>query len=114
MEGVQSAAQLTSWLDSGRTLFLIIHFLGIALFAYIIAKRLVPLRRAARDLRFDRPVARLRNVLKFWLAQWKHPRYRAAGTLHLFIFAGFILLVLRAFTVLIEGVSKSFVMPGLS
>jgi Fe-S oxidoreductase len=111
---VESASQLTSWLDSGRTLFLIIHFLGIALFAYIIAKRLMPLRRAAPDRRFDRPVARLGNVLRFWLGQWKHPRYRAAGTLHLFIFAGFILLVLRAFTVLIEGVSENFVMPGLS
>jgi len=53
-------------------------------------------------------------VLKFWLGQWKHPRYRVAGTLHILIFAGFILLAMRAFTVLIVGVSQNFVMPGLS
>lgn len=114
MEGMHEASELTSWLDSGRTLFLIIHFLGIACFAYIIAKRLVPLRRAQRDLRFDRPLARIRTVLKYWFGQWKHPRYRTAGTIHILIFAGFILLVLRAFTVLIVGMSENFVMPGLS
>ena len=114
MEGLQSTSQVTSWLESGRTLFLIIHFLGVACFAYIVAKRLAPLLRAERDFRFDRPFARLGTVLKFWLGQWKHPRYRIAGTIHILIFAGFILLVARAFTVLIVGVSENFVMPGLS
>jgi Fe-S oxidoreductase len=114
MEGMQSASQLTPWLESGRTLFLVIHFLGIACFAYIIAKRLAPLLRAQRDPRFDRPWARMGTVLKFWLGQRKHPRYLAAGIIHILIFAGFIILVLRAFTVLIAGVSEGFVMPGLS
>jgi Fe-S oxidoreductase len=53
-------------------------------------------------------------VLKFWLGQWKHPRYRAAGTLHILIFAGFVVLAIRAFSVLAAGVSANFVMPGLS
>ncbi len=66
------------------------------------------------DPRFDRPLARLGRVFKFWLGQWKHPRYRFAGTLHIVIFAGFLLLAARAFTVLIVGVSPTFVMPGLS
>jgi Fe-S oxidoreductase len=114
MEGVQSAYQLTSSLESGRNLFLIIHFLGIACFAYIAARRLAPLLRAEQDLRFDRPFARIGTVLKFWFGQWKHPRYRIAGFIHIFIFAGFILLVPRAFSVLIAGVSGNFVMPGLS
>ena len=51
---------------------------------------------------------------KFWLGQWKHPRYRIAGIIHILIFAGFIVLVMRAFSVLILGVSENFVMPGLS
>ncbi|HYA23631.1 MAG TPA: (Fe-S)-binding protein, partial [Terriglobales bacterium] len=42
------------------------------------------------------------------------PRYRFAGTIHILIFAGFILLATRAFTLLIQGVSPDFVMPGLS
>jgi Fe-S oxidoreductase len=114
MEGIQSNAQLAFWLSRGQILFLFIHVLGIGCFAYIVAKRLVPLFRAAPDLRFDRPWARVQNVLKFWLGQWKHPRYKLAGTLHILIFAGFILLALRAFTVLIVGVSENFAMPGLS
>ncbi len=113
MVGAQSATQLTSWLIPGQTLFLTIHLLGVVGFSYIVARRLVPLVRANRDFRFDQPWARLERVLKFWLGQWKHPRYRAAGILHIFIFAGFIVLAMRAFTTLIVGVSPNFVMPGL-
>jgi hypothetical protein len=104
VEGIQSVSQVTSWLVSGRSLFLVIHILGVACFAYIVARRLIPLLKAERDLRFDQPLKRLERVFKFWLGQWKHPRYKTAGTLHILIFAGFILLAVRAFTVLIVGV----------
>jgi Fe-S oxidoreductase len=114
VEGIFSPSLITDWLVPGRTLFLTIHVLGVACFIYIVAKRLVPLLHAERDLRFDRPLNRMGNVLKFWLGQWKHPRYKFAGTLHILIFTGFILLATRAFTVLILGVSPNFVMPGLS
>ncbi len=99
---------------SGRNLFLAIHVLGIACFFYIAGGRLVPLVRARSDPRFDHPLARLGKVLQFWLTQWKHPRYKFAGTLHILIFAGFILLAARAFSLLIVGLSRDFVMPGLS
>ena len=114
MVDIQSASQMTSWLVAGRTLFLTVHLLGVLLFAYIVTMRLVPLLRAQRDFRFDQPLVRLGRVLKYWLGQWKHPRYRTAGTLHIFIFAGFITLAIRAFSVLIVGVSYNFVMPGLA
>ncbi len=104
----------TSYLAQGRTLFLLIHWIGNLSFAYIVARRLQPLLRAQRDPRFDRPLARLGNVAKFWFGQWKHPRYRLAGSLHILIFAGFLLLAMRAFTVLIVGVSPNFAMPGLT
>ena len=112
--GNYSPAQIAEWLVPGRNLFLTIHALGVACFIYIVAKRLVPLLRAESDPRFDQPLVRLQRVLKFWLGQWKHPRYRFAGTIHILIFAGFILLAARAFTTLIVGVSETFVMPGLS
>ncbi len=114
MVGIQSAADVTSRLVTGRELFLIIHILGVLCFAYIVAKRLVPMLRGQRDLRFDQPWARLGRVFTFWLGQRKHPRYKTAGILHIFIFAGFIVLAMRAFTTLIVGVSQDFVMPGLS
>jgi Fe-S oxidoreductase len=112
--GHYSPAQIADWLVPGRNLFLTIHVLGVACFAYIVAKRVAPLTRAQRDFRFDRPLTRLGNVLKFWFGQWKHPRYKFAGTVHILIFTGFLLLAARAFTVLLVGVSENFVMPGLS
>ncbi|MGB8063953.1 MAG: (Fe-S)-binding protein [Candidatus Sulfotelmatobacter sp.] len=114
MVGIYSSAQITDWLIPGRTLFLTIHVVGLACFSYIVARRLLPLVRAQCDFRFDRPLTRAARVLKFWLGQWKHPRYKFAGTIHILIFAGFILLAARAFSVLIVGVSENFVMPGLS
>ena len=111
---MESAAQISSWLDAGLSLFVLIHVLGIVCFAYIVARRLTPLARAERDFRFDQPLARLRQVGKYWFGQWKHPRYRTAGILHILIFSGFILLAVRAFTVLIVGVKPDFVMPGVS
>jgi Fe-S oxidoreductase len=114
VEGLKTAPHLAYGLMSGWTLFLIIHIAGIACFAYIVARRLAPLFRAERDFRLDRPGTRLGRVLKFWLGQWKHPRYKTAGILHILVFAGFILLAMRAFTVLIVGVFPRFVMPGLA
>jgi hypothetical protein len=109
-----SPAQATYWLISGRLLFLVMHILGLACFAYIISKRLVPLIRAQGDPRFDHPWSRLGRVGKYWLAQWRHPRYKSAGIIHILIFTGFIVLATRAFSLLILGVSDGFVMPGFS
>ncbi len=93
-------------------LFLVIQLLGLACFAYIVAKRVAPLIRAECDLRLDRPWLRVQKLLKFWFGQWKHPRYRVAGTLHLCIFAGFIILATRAFYLLIFGLSNDFAAAG--
>jgi Fe-S oxidoreductase len=107
MESGQAASQLNSWLGSGYGLFLIIHFAGLACFGYIVWRRLIPLLRAERDCRFDHPLARLGKVGKYWFGQWKHPRYRTAGVLHILIFIGFILLVIRSFSTLLVGISQS-------
>lgn len=114
MDDSELTSQLAKWLAPGEVLFLFIHILGVLCFAYIIARRLAPLLRAQKDSRLDHPLMRAVNVAKYWFGQWKHPRYKLAGTLHILIFAGFILLAMRAFTVLIVGVSYDFVMPGLS
>ena len=114
MVGPSSPTQTQEWLVMGRGLFMAIHVIGVLCFAYIVAKRLVPLVRAERDLRFDHPLIRVGRVFKFWLGQWKHPRYKFAGIIHILIFTGFILLATRAFSVLIVGVNQGFVMPGMS
>ena len=107
---IPSPAQVTYWFIPGHVLFPIIHLLGLACFSYIVARRLLPLLRGQRDLRFDQPRVRIARVMKYWLGQWKHPRYRFAGTVHIFIFAGFILLATRAFS-LILGLSDRFALP---
>jgi len=112
--GPSLPTHLHEWLGMARSLCLTVHVLGILCFVYIVAKRLVPLVRAERDLRFDHPLTRMGRVFKFWLGQWRHPRYKFAGTIHILIFSGFILLAARAFFVLIVGVNQDFVMPGLS
>ncbi len=114
MDGFPSPAQATYWLIAGRQLFLAIHVLGLACFAYIVWRRMLPLLRAERDLRFDRPLVRLQRVLKYWLGQWKQPRYPGAGLMHILIFTGFIILATRAFSLLLSGTSDGFVMPGFS
>ncbi len=114
VEAIQSPAQATYWLIQGRILFLFLHLLGTACFAYIVAQRLRPLLRGQRDFRFDRPLVRLGKVLQFWLGQWKHPRYRTAGIMHVLIFAGFIILAARAFSLLVLGVAGDSAVPGSS
>jgi len=114
LEAIQVPVQATYWLFSTPVLFLVIHVLGVGCFCYIITKRMTPLIRGERDFRFDRPFTRARRVLQFWLGQWKHPRYPTAGIIHIFIFAGFLLLAIRAFALLILGFSDNFAIPGFS
>jgi len=114
VEGFPSPAQATYWFIQGWLLFLIIHVVGVACFAYIVWRRLIPLSRAERDPRFDQPLVRLQRVAKYWLGQWKQPRYRGAGVMHILIFAGFIILATRAFSLLLSGTWDGFVMPGFS
>jgi Fe-S oxidoreductase len=112
MESSSAASFVSSCLEPGRHLFVLVHLIGVASFTYIAWRRFMPLVRAQADPRFDRPLARLVNVAKFWFGQWKHPRYPGAGILHILIFSGFILLVFRSFSTLLVGVVPSLAEPN--
>ena len=114
VEVIDSPAQATYFLVQGRVLFSIIPLLGIACFAYIMAKRVAPLLQSAPDFRFDQISLRLTRSLKYWLAQWKQPRYLLAGVLHIIVFTGFLVLSVRSISLVVLGISGQFVMPGLS
>ncbi|MFP4452171.1 MAG: (Fe-S)-binding protein [Desulfobacterales bacterium] len=92
----------------------LIPIVAVALFAYIIAKRLAPIVRARPDYRFDRPAQRVFQVIKIWLAQWKHPRYMTAGVIHIVIFFGFLILSVRSLEMVMKGIAEGFVFPGLN
>lgn len=98
----------------GWALALLIPAVAVAVFAYMIDRRLTPLRRAAPDVRTDRPAERLGRVFRLWLLQWRQPRYMLAGLLHIVIFAGFLCLALRSIQMAVLGVVDGFTIPGLS
>jgi len=112
LEAAHVPAYAPYWVSQAPVVVLLMQILGLACFAYIVAKRVSPLVHAERDLRLDRPWLRVRTLLKYWFGQWKHPRYRVAGTLHLCIFAGFLILATRAFYLLIFGLADDFTAAG--
>jgi len=91
----------------------LIPIAGVALFAYIMAIRIAPLVLAAPDLRFNRLGERIVKVVRIWLLQWRQPRYKTAGIIHIMIFAGFLVLGIRSTSLVIIGISEGFVFPGL-
>ncbi len=91
---------------------LIIPVVGVAVFAYIMAKRMAPLVRALPDERMDRPAKRLAAVLKYYFGQYKHPRYMTAGIIHILLFAGFFIISLRSITLVLLGISEGYHLPG--
>src|ERR1039458_7863299 len=104
-EAVPLPPDATSWFIQGRILFWIVNLLGSACFAYIVAKRMAPLMRAQRDIRFDRPLIRLGRVFQFLVWQGRHPAHLPAGIIHIFLFAGFIVLVIHTVSLLALGTS---------
>jgi len=97
----------------GMFFALVIPIVGVCLFTYIIAQRSKPLVLAAPDERFNNIGARLINVFKIWLGQYRQPRYKTAGILHILIFAGFMILSIRSLSLVVIGISEGFVFPGL-
>ncbi len=65
-------------------------------------RRLRLWRRGAPAMRWDRPLARLGLTLRHALAQGRTARQAYAGTLHLSIFAGFIVLTIATIVVMLD------------
>ena len=82
-----------SWLE---TILMVLIFIGsVYLFAKTIRDRWQLLMLGKPVNRLDQPTARLKQVLKFALAQYRMPEERIHGILHLFIFYGFIVVSIR-------------------
>jgi Fe-S oxidoreductase len=85
----------------------------LAAFAWIASKRLALLRKGAADPRLDRLGERLRALAVIGFGQARQPRYLVAGTLHILVFFGFLVLLFRSLTLLGEGFVAGFALPGL-
>ena len=86
---------------------------AVAVFVLLLGRRLKLLRLAAPDPRLDQIARRIRQMLVVGFGQSRQPRYKVAGTLHILIFFGFLILILRSLTLLGEGFQSGFVLPGL-
>ena len=107
-----SPASATILAIPAQIIYILIPLIGVGIFAYIIGRRVAPLLKAAPDDRFNRIPERIKSVLKIWLAQWRHPRYMLAGVVHIFLFAGFLILGARSTQLVILGFVDGFVLPG--
>jgi Fe-S oxidoreductase len=92
----------------GPTLQLVLLLGALGSFAFILHRRIGLLRRAAPDPRGNRVGERLRALLVLGFGQARQPRYRLAGTLHILIFAGFMILSIRSLTLMGEGFREGF------
>ncbi len=93
-------------------IYILIPLIGVGTFIYIVYRRMIPLRVAAPDNRLDRIPERIRKVARIWLAQWRHPRYLLAGVVHIFLFAGFLILGARSTQLVFVGFAEGFQLPG--
>jgi Fe-S oxidoreductase len=79
-----------------------------AIFAVSAVRRWKLLMVGRPEARFDQVGARVKGVFKYMFAQWKMPKYPAAGYAHMAIFFGFMVLLLRALTLWGRGFFPEF------
>ena len=97
----------------GRLLFGLLVFFAILAFAYSIGRRIRVLLAAAPEPRFDRIGLRIRRMLEYAFVQKRMFRDFYAGLFHIFIFAGFVVLLVRVISLVVEGLIPGFVLlPG--
>ncbi|HXG57677.1 MAG TPA: (Fe-S)-binding protein [Thermoanaerobaculia bacterium] len=92
-------------------LFALIPLTGIGCFTWIMVRRAAPLLRGAPDPRLDHIPQRILLVLKYWLAQWRQPRYFLAGVLHIVVFFGFLILAARSIQLVVLPFAPEFDLP---
>src|SRR5216684_1527162 len=67
----------------------------------------------APEPRFDHVGLRVRKTLEYAFAQKRMFRDLYAGTFHIFLFAGFVVLTVRTIALVVEGLVPGFVLlPG--
>ncbi len=90
--------------------------LGLAFFAFTMARRVLPLLALRGENRLDRAGERVRALLRFGFGQQRlvDPEERKAGVFHVLIFVAFVVLALRTITMFGMGFSRGFHLPLLA
>lgn len=98
----------------GLAVYIFVIATSLAVFAWLIYRRVVILRLAEPQNRFDRPLDRLKNVVTVALGQTKilKKRYLLPGLMHAFIFWGFIAVLINTIHMVGQGFVPNFFLPG--
>ena len=98
---------------SGRVVFGVLVLSAILVFVYSASRRIRLLLALAPEPRFDRIGLRIRKTLEYAFAQKRMFRDLYAGTFHIFLFSGFLVLLVRTISMVLEGLFPGFVLlPG--
>ncbi|MFN2384691.1 MAG: (Fe-S)-binding protein [Thermoanaerobaculia bacterium] len=97
----------------GRLLFGLLVLLATLAFVYSMGRRVRVLFAAAPENRFDRVLRRIGKTLLYAFAQKRMFRDLYAGTFHILLFAGFVVLTVRTIALVVEGLVPGVVLlPG--
>ncbi|MGH9367508.1 MAG: hypothetical protein ACRD3M_07525, partial [Thermoanaerobaculia bacterium] len=97
----------------GTVFFGLLILLSIAAFLFSASRRIRVLLAGAPEPRFDRIGLRLGRTLEYAFAQRLMFRDFYAGLFHIFIFGGFVVLLVRTVELVLQGFFPSFVLlPG--
>ncbi|MGH9442969.1 MAG: (Fe-S)-binding protein [Thermoanaerobaculia bacterium] len=97
----------------GTVLFGLLVGASVAAFLYSASRRFDALAAGKRENRFDRIPTRLWKTFEYAFLQLRMFRDPYAGTFHLMIFAGFVVLAVRTAALVVEGFAPRFeVLPG--
>jgi Fe-S oxidoreductase/nitrate reductase gamma subunit len=97
----------------GRALFGLLILVSIAVFAYSMSRRIRVMLAGEHDDRFRNIGTRIRRTLVFAFGQRRMFRDPYAGFFHILIFSGFLVLLVRTISLVVEGLVPGFVLlPG--
>jgi len=100
---------------SGTLLFGLLLLLSVVAFVFSASRRIRVLAAGAPEPRFDRIPLRIRRTLEYAFAQKRMFRDVYAGTFHILIFSGFVVLTVRTIELVVEGLFPGFVLlPGMA
>ena len=97
----------------GPVFFGLLVLLAIAAFVYSMSRRVRVLLATSPENRFDRIGARIRKTVEYAFLQKRMFRDLYAGVFHIFLFTGFVVLLVRTVALVVEGLVPGFrVLPG--
>ena len=97
----------------GTWFFGLLLLFAVGAFVYSMSRRVRVLLATAPENRFDRIGTRIRKTIEYALLQKRMFRDLYAGTFHIFLFAGFIVLLVRTVALVVEGLVPGFLLlPG--